>query len=332
MENIRYQVFVSSTYTDLKDERQRVTQTLMEMDCIPAGMELFPAVDEEQWAFIKKVIDDCDYYLLIVGGRYGSISPEGISYTEKEFDYAVEKGLKVVALLHENPTELPDGKTDTSPELVEKLSIFREKVETGRLVKYWKKTEDLPGMVALSLQKTIKSHPAVGWQRAAGPSAQKLLQEINELRKENSRLKSKVSDLTSSHNYKIDDIASLDETISASGNYYWNTTSKSTWTTSLTWREIFLMLSPYLEQHPNQEIVKAKLTEILFSKSGNSGRAPTLFDQDFQTLKIQFKALDLVTIKYMKTVGGGMAWFWYLTPMGEKLMVEGRIVRTNTSK
>lgn len=50
----RYQVFVSSTYADLKDERQHVLQALMEMDCIPAGMELFPATDEEQWEFIKK--------------------------------------------------------------------------------------------------------------------------------------------------------------------------------------------------------------------------------------------------------------------------------------
>ena len=38
----RYQVFLSSTYADLKDERQKVIQDLMEMDCIQAGMELFP--------------------------------------------------------------------------------------------------------------------------------------------------------------------------------------------------------------------------------------------------------------------------------------------------
>ncbi len=55
----------------------------MEMDCIPAGMELFPAIDEGQWEFIKKVIDDCDYYLLIIGGRYGSVAEDGLSYTEK---------------------------------------------------------------------------------------------------------------------------------------------------------------------------------------------------------------------------------------------------------
>ncbi len=54
----RYQVFVSLTYTDLKDERKRVTQTLMEMDCIPAGMELFPALDEDQWTFIQRIIKE----------------------------------------------------------------------------------------------------------------------------------------------------------------------------------------------------------------------------------------------------------------------------------
>ena len=90
----RYQVFVSSTYADLQDERQRVIQALMEMDCIPAGMELFPAADEEQWEFIKRVIDDCDYYLLIIGGRYGSTTADGVSYTEREYDYAVASVLR----------------------------------------------------------------------------------------------------------------------------------------------------------------------------------------------------------------------------------------------
>ena len=73
-------------------------QALMEMDCIPAGMEIFPAIDEEQLEFIKRIIDDCDYYILIIGGRYGSTTDDGISYTEREYDYAVECGLKIIAL------------------------------------------------------------------------------------------------------------------------------------------------------------------------------------------------------------------------------------------
>lgn len=88
----RYQIFISSTFSDLKEERNKVMQTIMSLDCIPAGMELFPAMDEEQFEFIKRVIDDCDYYLLIVGARYGSMDDNGVSYTEKEYDYAKEKG------------------------------------------------------------------------------------------------------------------------------------------------------------------------------------------------------------------------------------------------
>jgi hypothetical protein len=56
----RYQVFVSSTFTDLQEERRQVMQALLELDCIPAGMELFPASDETQWSLIQRVIDDCD--------------------------------------------------------------------------------------------------------------------------------------------------------------------------------------------------------------------------------------------------------------------------------
>ena len=184
----RYQVFVSSTYADLKDERQRVIQTLMEMDCIPSGMELFPAADEETWEFIKRVIDDCDYYLLIIGGRYGSITPEGISYTEKEYDYAFERGMKVIAFLHSSPKEIPAGKSEMNPELRERLLAFRNKVSTNRLVKFWKAADELPGLVALSLSKTIKTYPAIGWVRADKIGNAELLNELNELRKKKEEL------------------------------------------------------------------------------------------------------------------------------------------------
>ena len=63
---IKYQVFVSSTYKDLLEERQEVIQALLELDCIPVGMELFPATDDDQWTLIKRLIDDCDYYILII--------------------------------------------------------------------------------------------------------------------------------------------------------------------------------------------------------------------------------------------------------------------------
>jgi hypothetical protein len=114
-------------------------------------MELFPAADEEQWAFIQKVIDDCDYYLLVIGGRYGSTTSDGISYTEKEHDYAVSKGIHVIGLLHGQPGLIPLAKSEIDEQARVKLDAFRQKVGKGRLVKFWKSEPEL-------LQHTVFNH------------------------------------------------------------------------------------------------------------------------------------------------------------------------------
>lgn len=85
----RYQVFISSTFTDLKDERQAVLKSILELNHMPAGMELFPATDDTAWQLIEDIIESSDYYVLIVGGRYGSLDEKGIGFTEKEYDYAL---------------------------------------------------------------------------------------------------------------------------------------------------------------------------------------------------------------------------------------------------
>ena len=193
----RYQVFISSTYTDLKDERERVTQAIMGLNCIPAGMELFPAVDEEQFNFIKKVIDDCDYYILIIGGRYGSVSQNGLSYTEMEFDYAMEKGIKVMAFIHADPNAIPLGKSEQSEIGREKLERFKARISTNRVIKQWNDISELPGLVTSSLSQAIRSYPAVGWVRASQLPSSNLSEELAFLAKENRELKREMENFIS---------------------------------------------------------------------------------------------------------------------------------------
>lgn len=324
----RYQVFVSSTYADLKEERQKIIQALMEMDCIPAGMELFPAADEEQWEFIKRVIDDCDYYLLMIGGRYGSTTPEGISYTEKEYDYAIENDLRVLALIHEKPEEIPLGKSDIDPELRARLAIFKEKVSNGRLVKFWTSAAELPGLVALSLSKTIKTYPAIGWVRADQVANTDLLTELNELRKKNQELKNQVSSLTTVQQPVIQNLATLSDKVIMGGTYWYSGYGTQDWTHTLSWSELFALIAPYLLQNPNDDYVKLMMTNSLFEKSGKKGSILTLRDQNFQTSKVQFMALGLVDIQYLKTIKGGMALFWVLTTKGKDLLMDLRTVKS----
>jgi len=97
---IIHTVFVSSTYEDLREERGEVQKALLKLDAFPVGMELFPSADEDTWDFIKSKILDSDYYLVIVAGRYGSEASDGMSFTEKEYDYAREVKKPVIAFVH----------------------------------------------------------------------------------------------------------------------------------------------------------------------------------------------------------------------------------------
>lgn len=289
----RYQVFVSSTYADLNEERVRVIQTIMELDCIPAGMEMFPAIDEEQFNFIKRVIDDCDYYILIIGGRYGTVSADGLSYTEKEYDYAIEKSIKIIAFIHSNPEEIPLGKSERDFHLREKLELFRQKVSTGRLIKFWHNTEELPGLVALSLSKTIKTYPAVGWIRANDVISTEIFQELNEQRKLNEELKEKVKNLSiheDGKNEELNNIAGLDDEFDIHGTH--QNGSYKVWKLKLKWKEIFALIAPYLIENPNDSIVKSKLSYDLHKlrkiESGDvHAFSPEIDSQNFLTIKLE---------------------------------------------
>jgi hypothetical protein len=54
----KLQVFISSTYSDLKEERQAAVEAILKAGHIPAGMELFTAGDKSQMTTIERWIDD----------------------------------------------------------------------------------------------------------------------------------------------------------------------------------------------------------------------------------------------------------------------------------
>ena len=93
---IKYQVFISSTYKDLVSERESLIMSLLSSKYIPCGMEIFPSSSESQFEYIKRMLNLCDYYVLVLAGRYGEIGSNGLSYTEMEYNYAVEDRKSVV--------------------------------------------------------------------------------------------------------------------------------------------------------------------------------------------------------------------------------------------
>jgi len=160
----KYQVFVSSTYEDLKNERRAAYDALLRSNCIPAGMELFNAGDDAQWNVIKRCIDNCDYYFVIIAHRYGSRTPEGISYTQKEYEYAVSMGIPVAAFIIDKGESWPPEFVDQDTKDVKRLNQFKQLVKT-RYVNFWKNADDLKAHCALAIPEMISQHPRPGWTR-----------------------------------------------------------------------------------------------------------------------------------------------------------------------
>lgn len=194
MSDKRYQVFISSTFSDLEQERQSAIRALLSVDCFPSGMEMFPASDESQWEMIQSFIDQSDYYFVISAGKYGSISPEtGIAYTEMEYDYARERGIPVVAFLHSNIDSLSADKVELDNDRRDQLINFQEKLKSDKVVDFWDNADAIFSKVIGSVHRLKKTRTAEGWVKANSVASSEVLAEINQLRKENSQLLEKVA-------------------------------------------------------------------------------------------------------------------------------------------
>lgn len=160
--NKRYQIFISSTYKDLIEERQKVIQAILKLYHFPIGMEMFHADNEEQWCQIKNTIDMSDYYILIVGRYCGTlIDSEGISYTEKEYDYAISKGVPVLSFVISDKAKKESYGIETTKQQ-KALKRFIRKVKKLPC-EFWNTSDELAFQVVTTLSVKFRENNRNGW-------------------------------------------------------------------------------------------------------------------------------------------------------------------------
>lgn len=324
----KYQIFISSTYVDLIEERKEVIQALLELDCIPVGMELFPAANEDQWTLIKELIDTCDYYLLVVGGRYGSLNDQGISYTQMEYEYAIEKGIPVVAFTPKNPEIIPIGKTDKDSEKAKKLECFLDLVNQ-KMCKHYEDAKDLGSVASRSIIKLIKKHPAVGWIRANQLTSEESNKEIIKLRNKIEELEQEINQRKNFAPKGSEDLEQGDDKMKVNFIYYdksWDIGEEhNDGNEEFAWNEIYSRLSPLMVDEANEPTLKTETNIMILDRIKNSqGINPNrvlVNSEDFQTIKIQFVALGLIEKSDKKRSIKDSDTYWKLTPYGEKTMM-----------
>lgn len=195
----KLQVFISSTYLDLIKERQIAVEAILQSRHIPAGMELFAAANESQLETVKRWIDESDIYLLILGGRYGSIEEKlGKSYTHLEYEYAIKK-LPVIGIVLDdiiiNNKVKSNGTEMIELENRDKYNEFKKLVmsKTCALIKDIK---DIPIAIIKSIREAEEKYTMSGW--VSGNSLgdyEQLISKNTELCNENIALSQKIQRL-----------------------------------------------------------------------------------------------------------------------------------------
>lgn len=292
----RYQIFISSTYTDLQLERQAVLQSVLKLRHIPVGMEHFVATNEEQFNYIKRILDETDYYIVIVGNRYGSQADDGVSYTEKEFDYAVSLGIPVIACIHGNPDSLPINKSDIEVASRQKLNEFRNKIMHHRMVSYfnWNSPADLSAEAVVALVNTISDHPRPGWERVGSYENSDLLNQINDLRIENNRMKSLLSgEKESEERQQLIMQFPWNEIRTFEGYSYMDDYRGIFVSVSLSWLQIFSVFGPILLLKSSVFSVHHSLNEALFLNHVPHFCVP---DSDLQLIVAEFLKYGIIDV------------------------------------
>jgi hypothetical protein len=346
----REQVFVSSTYVDLVEERQEVIQTLLEADCIPSGMELFPASDDDRWTLIKRVIDDSDYYIVVIGGRYGSVDPSaGLSYTEMEYDYAVEQRKPIRGFLHGSPGSISLDKSELAEHSREQLGAFRDKVQ-HRMIKYWNSPQELGAQVAKSLIQIRKTHPAEGWVRARHALTPEVERELIELRARVTELSAHLETEKVGHSFPVESLAQGDDvyemngwieydTIPDEGRPHITQTRHTQFSFLISWNELLYGLGPLMIDEASERALSSQLDNICterYIEGEDEGLRPpdasrvkgVTADADaIHDIKVQLYSLGLIDKSGRRHPIHDRDTYWSLTSRGQDQLTRLRATK-----
>lgn len=334
--NKKLQVFISSTYTDLIEERQAAVQAVLDAGHIPAGMELFKAGNTSQLETIYKWIDNSDVYMLILGGRYGSIEEKtGKSYTQLEYEYAVGKGLPVFSVVLRNDfikkkSELLGEECTIENANVSKYNDFKDSV-MSKIVREVSDCKDIMLAVHTTLKDFMEEYEFVGWVRSNDTELNAdLLNQLNDMNKaistlteEKNRLKLELDNLE--QNFESN-LAFEGQFIKIEGEYQENLGRPGSphyvnrfISKEISWDKMFLLWAPYLIQTSNYYKAKKTLESALKDYVEHYFH---INNNLFQTIKVQYHALGLIKAYEARTTSGGTAEFIKLTEKGKNYLIQ----------
>jgi hypothetical protein len=207
----RYHVFISTTGADMQPERLVLAQTLASLGFFSWGLEARTPLTT---AFARRQIDDCDYFVLLLGSRYGELSASGVSYLHLEYIYAITKQKPILVIMHESPESRAPEIQESTKEGQRKFEDFRRQLQRERdMVVTFREPRELEVILRHAMPQLTQRYPSLGWVRPNDAPMQALQLENERLRQKNVELMASAGRTRSIAGA----LSTLDEQISAAG-------------------------------------------------------------------------------------------------------------------
>jgi len=150
-------IYISSTYSDLVEHRQRVYDVLRKMRYDVMAMEDYVATDKRPLDKCLADVASCHIYVGIFAWRYGYVpSGQERSITELEYRQAGESGLERLIFLLDEDAPWPRSKMEKGAG-GERIETLRGELMAAHLVQFFKDPEELAGQVATSVAQWARA-------------------------------------------------------------------------------------------------------------------------------------------------------------------------------
>lgn len=255
MADKRYQVFLITSGDDTRSERLVLSQALMGIGCFSWGLEQRTPLST---TLARRQIDECDYVVVLLGGKYGEQSVTGESYMHLEYKYALTRQKPIIVFMMDNPDSLDFVFKESRPELKQRFHEFSEELKQNTHFTYHT-ARDLDMLVRIQMPKFIEKHPQTGWIQATQLSA--LIERIRTLENELKNVKTEPKPLEPKE-YNFDHLpkvalyneVDVDYTIQAyqGGNF-----KNVDLTRTFTWLQVIELYAPtFREPTPEEDFTK----------------------------------------------------------------------------
>ncbi len=328
--NKRYQVYISTTYPDMQSARQALMLPMLDLGLMPMGMDMHSSESHNLMPVVQRMIDDSDYFVILLGGRYGTLSPLGLSYTHREYIFAATKRKPVVSFIHDDPLNLPPDVREPSREGQVRRDDFARLLENKTLSFRWRDESELAARVAKVMPDVMRQYPAPGWMQAGAMAGagdtrnQVLVRRVAELEKER-------EEWLAAQRAPLRGLARGADPLSLeySCNVYEGGDCKMTMAScELDWDRVFACVAPLMLNPVSEPVMQKALEDYVARRAlqdvtgdfpkAHAVRNVVLAGHAFNQVKIHLRTLGLIT-KTSETDSRGMP-LWRLTAQGDSTM------------